>query len=460
MPLAMRRKPKMANIQQIHHDEPKGPALRQSKRRSSGSPKGQQPTKRAAFGDITNAKLIRKEGTKKVNIVSSKKSTTAQQVPKMKEPLLLVKPKTDTVTHPVTHPVTDTQPEAQDESLEIILSQGSSQDSSQDSLPSSQESSSSSHQMQSSSSSSPESVDLVELMNQRNDEKTTEADIKDAVAAITLQESPDYNDIDEENKGDPNQSPIYAQDIFNYLKERELRTPIESYFDQQPEVNRHMRAVLVDWLVEVQENFELNHETLYLAVKLVDRYLMKKKVTRDILQLLGATSLFIACKYDERCPPALDDFKYICDDAYERQQFIDTEMVILSLLDFDLGIPLSYRFLRRYAKCAHASMETLTLARFILEQSLMDAQFLETRDSMIAAAALLLAFKMTKTGEWDATLQHYSGYKESELMDLTRQLNSMLAATPNKQLMTIRNKYSHKVFYEVAKLPALDVLQL
>ena len=59
-----------------------------------------------------------------------------------------------------------------------------------------------------------------------------------------------------------------------------------------------MRAVLVDWMVEVQENFELNHETLYLAVKLVDLYLMKVKVSRDMLQLLGATGLFIACKYD------------------------------------------------------------------------------------------------------------------------------------------------------------------
>ncbi|XP_022093413.1 G2/mitotic-specific cyclin-B3-like isoform X2 [Acanthaster planci] len=460
MPLTMRGKPKVANsnIQQIHQDGPTKPAQRQSKRRSSGSPKGQQPTKRAAFGDITNAKLARKdEGKKKITLVSSKKSTSSQQLAKTKPPTSSsVSARPDGETHKATEAV----PEAQNESLEIILSsQGSSQDSSPSSSQESSTSSSSSHLL-SSSSSTPESVDTVELMNQRNNAKTAETDIKDAVAAISLEESLDFKDIDEENKDDPNQSPVYAQDIFNYLKERELRTPIQAYFDRQPEVNRHMRAVLVDWLVEVQENFELNHETLYLAVKLVDRYLMQKAVTRDVLQLLGATSLFIACKYDERCPPALDDFKYICDDAYERQQFIDMEMAILALLDFDLGIPLSYRFLRRYAKCAHASMETLTLARFILELSLTEAQFLETRDSLIAAAALLLAFKMTKTGEWDTTLQYYSGYKESELTELTSQLNSMLAATPNKQLMTIRNKYSHKVFYGVAKLPPLDVLQL
>ena len=70
--------------------------------------------------------------------------------------------------------------------------------------------------------------------------------------------------------------------------------------EKQPELTIHMRAILVDWLVEVQENFELNHETLYLAVKLVDHYLSRKKVARDRLQLIGATSVFIACKFDVR----------------------------------------------------------------------------------------------------------------------------------------------------------------
>ncbi len=43
----------------------------------------------------------------------------------------------------------------------------------------------------------------------------------------------------------------------------------------QPDVSTSMRAILVDWLVEVQESFELNHETLYTAVKLMDMYLAK-----------------------------------------------------------------------------------------------------------------------------------------------------------------------------------------
>lgn len=87
-------------------------------------------------------------------------------------------------------------------------------------------------------------------------------------------------------------------DIFNYLKDRERLFPIGDYMDKQVCLSRWMRALLVDWMVEVQESFELNHETLYLAVKLVDLYLTKVTVGKETLQLLGAASLFIASKYD------------------------------------------------------------------------------------------------------------------------------------------------------------------
>lgn len=53
-------------------------------------------------------------------------------------------------------------------------------------------------------------------------------------------------------------------------------------------------------MVEIQESFELNHETLYLGVKLVDMYLSKMTVGKETLQLVGAAAMFIASKYDER----------------------------------------------------------------------------------------------------------------------------------------------------------------
>lgn len=105
-------------------------------------------------------------------------------------------------------------------------------------------------------------------------------------------------DFDVENWNDPYQVSHYAMDIFQYLKDRECLFLVSDYMDRQVCLSRWMRSLLVDWMVAVQESFELNHETLYLAVKLVDLYLSKVTVGKEALQLLGAASLFIASKYD------------------------------------------------------------------------------------------------------------------------------------------------------------------
>lgn len=120
--------------------------------------------------------------------------------------------------------------------------------------------------------------------------------------------------------------------------------------DRQVCLTRWMRSLLVDWMVEIQESFELNHETLYLGVKLVDTYLSRMTVGKETLQLVGAAAMFVSCKYDERIPPSVDDFLYICDGAYSRRELIKMEMNLLKVCDFHLGIPISYRFLRRYAR--------------------------------------------------------------------------------------------------------------
>ena len=93
-------------------------------------------------------------------------------------------------------------------------------------------------------------------------------------------------------------------------------------------------------------------------------------------------------------PPIIDDFIYVGDSAYDRKELIKMEIDILKTVKFDIGMPLSYTFLRRYSKCIKADMKFLTLARYILELSLQDYSFAYVRDSLKACAALYLAMKM------------------------------------------------------------------
>lgn len=263
-------------------------------------------------------------------------------------------------------------------------------------------------------------------------------------------------DYDKENWDDVFQVSHYAMDIFNYYKERETMFLVGDYMDRQVCLSKWMRSLLVDWLVEIQESFELNHETLYLGVKLVDMYLDRVVVSKETLQLVGAAAMFVASKFDERIPPIIDDFLYICDGAYSRREMIKMEMNLLKVVKFNLGIPISYRFLRRYARCARITMPVLTLARYILEFSLMDYDTISIRDSAIASAALYLALRMKKVSSWTSTLEFYTGYKLEEIKDTVLLLNKGIQKPPRAQIMTVRNKYSHRIFFEVAKTPLIN----
>ena len=68
-----------------------------------------------------------------------------------------------------------------------------------------------------------------------------------------------------------------------------------------------MRNLMVDWLVDVHQQFSLLQETLFLAVAILDRFLQvkAKNLSTKQLQLVGVTAMFVASKYEEMYPPEL-----------------------------------------------------------------------------------------------------------------------------------------------------------
>ena len=53
----------------------------------------------------------------------------------------------------------------------------------------------------------------------------------------------------------------------------------------QKDINATMRGILVDWLVEVAEEYKLNADTLFLSVLYIDRCLSVHTVARTQLQV-------------------------------------------------------------------------------------------------------------------------------------------------------------------------------
>jgi hypothetical protein len=101
------------------------------------------------------------------------------------------------------------------------------------------------------------------------------------------------------------------------------------YMSSQGDINEKMRAILIDWLIEVHHKFELMDETLFLTVNIVDRFLEKQVVPRKKLQLVGVTAMLLACKYEEVAVPVVEDLVLISDRAYTKGQIL--EMVFRSI---------------------------------------------------------------------------------------------------------------------------------
>jgi hypothetical protein len=47
---------------------------------------------------------------------------------------------------------------------------------------------------------------------------------------------------------------------------------------RQKWITKHMRAILIDWIVEIQHKWLQQAEALYLTVNLIDRFLSKVNV--------------------------------------------------------------------------------------------------------------------------------------------------------------------------------------
>jgi hypothetical protein len=271
-----------------------------------------------------------------------------------------------------------------------------------------------------------------------------------------------YEDIDEKDYGDPQSVAEYVTDIYNYLMEKEKDAVDPYYLNNQLEVNEKMRAVLIDWLVEVHRMFKLIPETLFLGVSLIDRYLSITQVSRDTLQLLGITAMFTAAKYEEIYAPECMDFVYVSDGACTKHQIIKMEQTLLNTLQFNITHPTPVHFLRRYSKAAGSDYMLHTLCKYLIELSLLDVNLLKFPPSLISASAVYLGRAMVgKTAPlWTPTLEHYTTYKEVQVRECAHLMNQFLKKSQKSSLKSVRVKYGHEKFGKVADIALVEIMEV
>ncbi|XP_068656455.1 putative cyclin-A3-1 [Aristolochia californica] len=269
------------------------------------------------------------------------------------------------------------------------------------------------------------------------------------------------------NTEDPQMCGPYASAIYEYLRsmeKEEKRRPLPNFIEAvQNDVTANMRGILVDWLVDVAEEYKLVPDTFYLTVSYVDRYLSLHPINRQKLQLLGVTCMLIASKYEEISAPHVEDFCYITDNTYTKEEVVQMETSVLKLLNFEMGNPTIKTFLRRFTMEAQENSKSTNLqleflSYYLAELSLIDYGCVKFLPSVIAASVIFVS-KFTlnpKIHPWNATLQCYTGYKPSELKDCILAIHDLQLNKKGLNLEAIRGKYKQHKFKCVSSLTSLS----
>ncbi|XP_015889577.2 G2/mitotic-specific cyclin-2 [Ziziphus jujuba] len=269
-------------------------------------------------------------------------------------------------------------------------------------------------------------------------------------------------DIDGSDRKNPLAVVDYIEDLYAYYRKMEgIGCVSPNYMSQQFDINEKMRAILIDWLVEVHDKFELMKETLFLTVNLIDRFLSKQSVVRKKLQLVGLVAMLLACKYEEVSVPVVGDLILISDKAYTRKEVLEMETFMLNTLQFNMSVPTPYVFIQRFLKAAQSDKKLESLSFFLIELSLVEYEMLKFPPSLLAAAAVYAA-QCTLYGfkQWSRTCEWHSSYSEDQLLECSRLMVGLHQKAATGKLTGVHRKYYTSKFGYTSKCePAHFLLQ-
>jgi len=241
-----------------------------------------------------------------------------------------------------------------------------------------------------------------------------------------------------------------------FLEEKTLKIkPKYGYMKNQKSINIQMRAILINWLIEVQYKEKFKIETLYQSIWIIDSYLSLKEMEISKFQLLGITALLISCKYNEIYYPKLEEFIQITDNAYKKCELLEMEKEVLKILEFEIASPTSIQFYQIISKIFKFDEKQDYFGKFFLESSLIEYDMISFSPSLIAISSVYIIMKFFKIENYKYLFQinPFIDYEFAQnlIKELARKLCFLVENLSKSNLRSIILKYSSKEFLDVAK---------
>ena len=250
----------------------------------------------------------------------------------------------------------------------------------------------------------------------------------------------------------------YLEEIYLNLLLEEKQTIIKpkyGYMKDQSEINEIMRAILIDWLIDVHLRFNLRQETLFMTVWLIDAYLSYAFILREKLQLLGITCLLISCKSHEIYYPQHKKFIEMTDGAYTKEEMLKMENEILKKLNFYVVYPNTYDFYNILSKMFKFERKHYYLGKYFIESALIDYQMIKYSSSVIAASCAYLVMKYYGIQGYQKLYNNFivnDKSPEDAIKDTAKEVYVMVDNLSKSKLKAVKNKYSMEQFEKVGEI--------
>ena len=300
---------------------------------------------------------------------------------------------------------------------------------------------------------------VIPIHNQNNNVKIIQRD-KSKKKENKTQKS-DYFFLDfnfQNNQENISYAGEYLEEIYMNLLLEERESTIKpkfGYMANQPEINEIMRAILIDWIIDVHLRFNLRQDTLFMTIWLIDTYLSFALVQRDKLQLLGITCLLISGKAHEIYYPQHNKLLEMTDNAYIKEEMLTMENEILKKLNFFIVCPNPIDFYNILSKMFNFEKKQYYLGNYFIEAALINYPILKYSSSVIASSCAYLVMKYYKINGYQKLYNNFivnEKCPEDVIKDAAKEIYFLVGNLSKSKFKSVKKKFSLTQFENVSEI--------
>jgi hypothetical protein len=174
--------------------------------------------------------------------------------------------------------------------------------------------------------------------------------------------------------------------------EQDIPRSTSQILAMQPDFNPSARERAVTLIIHFNCHFLLTSDSLCNAVTYLDIFLSSVPIAETEIELLATVCYWLLAKVETGAQPSIEKINAATGNSHSSEMFRESEVRIVNALGFRLSFPTPKLFMTKFLERSDANKQVIEASNALVEIALMKFKFVDIRPSMIAAAAVAVAW--------------------------------------------------------------------